>query len=72
VEGVDRPAEHVVWTIDNGDPNDRQRIETWYLAGTDLVLRRIGFAQTQEQTVIGLVHYDELYDITLESLTPRR
>jgi hypothetical protein len=63
-------VEHVVVTIDNGDARDRQRTETWYLAGTDLVVRRISDIATTEGSPIGDVHYTEHYEIELDSLSP--
>jgi hypothetical protein len=72
VDGDSVAAEHVVWTIDNGDPDDVVRIETWFMAGTDLVLRRAAVATTVEGSPVGDVHYGEIYEITLRSLTPTR
>jgi hypothetical protein len=63
-------VEHVVVTVDDGDPRDRQRTETWYLAGTDLVVRRVSEISTTDSSAVGDVHYTEHYEITLDSLTP--
>ncbi len=65
-------VEHVVVTIDNGDPDDSQRTETWYRAGTDLVVRRVVDNATVEGSPIGVVHYTEHYEIALTGLTPAR
>lgn len=72
VGGVAVAVEHVVVTIDNGDPNDHQRTETWYRAGTDLVVRRIADNATVEGSPIGDVHYTERYQLELVDLTPAR
>lgn len=69
-ESVD--VDHVVVTIDNGDPNDSQRTESWYRAGTDLVVRRVVDNATVEGSPIGDVHYTEHYEIELTGLTPSR
>ena len=63
-------VEHVVVTIDDGDARDSQRIETWYQAGTDLVVRRISDIATTEGSPVGDVHYTEHYEIALDSLSP--
>lgn len=72
VGGVAVAAEYIAWTVDNGDRRDNVRVETWYRAGTDLVLRRASAVTTVEASVVGDVRYDELYEITLRSLTPAR
>ncbi len=63
-------VEHVVVTVDDGDARDSQRTETWYLAGTDLVVRRVSDIATTESSAVGDVHYTEHYEIALDSLTP--
>ena len=70
VAGSPVTVEHVVVTVDDGDSRDSQRTETWYLAGTDLVVRRVSDIQTTESSVLGDVHYTEHYEITLDSLSP--
>jgi len=70
VGGQSVDVEHVVVTIDDGDARDSQRTETWYLAGTDLVVRRISDIATTEGSLVGDVHYTEHYEMTLESLSP--
>lgn len=72
VGGEAVPVDHVVITVDNGDPDDSQRTETWYRAGTDLVVRRVVDNATVESSPVGDVHYAEHYEITLTSLTPER
>jgi hypothetical protein len=63
-------VDHVVVTIDDGDGRDDQRTETWYLAGTDLVVRRVSDIATTEGSPVGDVHYTEHYEIALDSLSP--
>ncbi len=63
-------VDHVVVTIDDGDARDSQRTETWYLAGTDLVVRQISDITTTEGSPVGDVHYTEHYEISLDSLSP--
>jgi hypothetical protein len=63
-------VEHVVVTVDDGDNQDSQRTETWYVAATDLVVRRVSDIRTTEPSVLGDVHYTEHYEITLDSRTP--
>jgi hypothetical protein len=70
VGGATVAVEHVVVTIDDGDVRDSQRTETWYLAGSDLVVRRISDIATTEGSPVGDVHYTEHYEIALESLSP--
>jgi hypothetical protein len=70
VGGTPVTVEHVVVTVDDGDARDAQRTETWYLAGTDLVVRRISDISTTDPSVLGDVHYTEHYEIALDSLTP--
>ncbi len=70
VGGEQVDVEHVVVTIDDGDARDSQRTETWYLAGTDLVVRRISDITTTEGSPVGDVHYTEHYEISLDSLSP--
>lgn len=72
VGGEPVDVEHVVVTIDNGDPDDSQRTETWYRVGTDLVVRRIVDNSTVEDSPVGDVHYTEHYEIRLTNLTPER
>ncbi len=70
VGGESVAVEHVVVTIDDGDARDSQRTETWYLAGTDIVVRRISDIATTEGSPVGDVHYTEHYEIALDSLSP--
>jgi hypothetical protein len=70
VGGEPVTVEHVVVTVDDGDTRDSQRTETWYLAGTDLVVRRVSDVSTTDPSAVGDVHYTEHYEITLDSLTP--
>jgi hypothetical protein len=70
VAGQSVDVEHVVVTIDDGDARDSQRTETWYVAGTDLVVRRISDIATTEGSPVGDVHYTEHYEMTLDSLSP--
>jgi hypothetical protein len=72
VDGTDVATDHVVWEIDNGDDRDRQRTETWYLAGTDLVVKRVIDNHTIEGSVVGDVTYTESAELLLQSLTPSR
>jgi len=72
VAGAPVDTDHVAWTIDNGDPADSQRTETWYLAGTDLVVRRTIAVVTAESSPVGTVHYTEQAELHLTSLTPAR
>lgn len=61
---------HVRVTITDGNPTDSQVIDTWYSAGTDLVVAQTSTAATSNDTAIGTVHYAETYEIRLTSLTP--
>jgi hypothetical protein len=70
VAGSAVTAEHVAVTIEDGDSRDTQRTESWYLAGTDLVVRRVSDIATTESSPIGDVHYTEHYEISLASLRP--
>jgi hypothetical protein len=70
VGGSTVDVDHVVVTIVNGDARDTQRTDTWYLAGTDLVVRRISDIVTTEGSPIGDVDYTEHYEIALDSLSP--
>lgn len=70
IAGRTLSVQHVVETIDDGDSRDTQRTETWYLAGTDLVVRRVSDIATTEGSPIGDVHYTEHYEISLASLQP--
>jgi hypothetical protein len=63
-------VDHVVVTVDDGDRRDSQRTETWYLAGTDLVVRRVSDIATTEGSPVGDVHYVEHYEISLDALSP--
>ena len=72
VDGTDVATDHVAWEIDNGDARDRQLTETWYLAGTDLVVRRVIDNRTIEGSVVGDVAYTETAELLLQSLTPSR
>ena len=63
---------HVTDVEDDGDPTDHQVIDTWYQEGTDLVVRRTSRIATSSSSPVGLVHYDEAYQIDLQSLTPQR
>ena len=72
VDGSSVAAEHVlIRTTDDPDDND-MRIETWYRAGTDLILREIGTRKTTDPSPIGDVHYHEDYEIVLTALEPLR
>ena len=70
IGGAAVDVEHVVVVIDNGDPADSQRTETWYVAGTDLIARQVAAIATVEGSPVGTVHYTEQYDIVLDSLAP--
>ena len=54
------------------DQTDHQVIDTWYQEGTDLVVRRTSRIATSSSSPVGVVHYDEAYQIDLQSLTPQR
>ena len=70
VAGAPITAEHVSVTIDDGDSRDAQRTDTWYLTGTDLVVRRVSDIATTEGSAVGDVHYREHYELSLTSLSP--
>jgi hypothetical protein len=61
---------HVQVTIISATPSDSQLIDTWYLAGTDLVVAQTSTVATSNESQIGTVHYAENYEIHLTSLTP--
>ena len=69
---VDRADRGPADVEDDGDPTDHQVIDTWYQEGTDLVVRRTSRIATSSSSPVGLVHYDEAYQIDLQSLTPQR
>lgn len=72
IGGVSVDTDHVV-TIAVDDPDDDEmRIETWYLAGTDVVVREIGSRRSTNPSPVGEVHYREDYEIELTSLEPMR
>ncbi len=54
------------------DSRDVQVTDTWYLAGTDLVVRRVVNNSTTNGSPVGDVHYLEHVELTLGSLTPAR
>ena len=66
-------ADHVVLVArgENEGDND-MRIETWFLAGTDLIVREVGWRRTTDPSPIGDVHYREDYEIVLTALEPLR
>jgi hypothetical protein len=70
IAGSPVTVDHVAVRIDDGDSRDTQRTETWYLAGTDLVVRRVSDIATTEGSPVGDVHYTEHYEISLASLRP--
>lgn len=61
---------HVRVTITDDVSSDLQVIDTWYLAGTDLVVVQTSTAATANDSPVGTVNYDETYEIRLSSLTP--
>ncbi len=61
---------HVRVTITDDVSPDLQVIDTWYLAGTDLVVVQTSTAATTNDSPVGTVNYDETYGIRLSSLTP--
>lgn len=63
-------AVHVRVSITNDSPSDSQIIDTWYLAGTDLVVAQTSIVATSNASQVGTVHYAETYEIHLTSLTP--
>jgi hypothetical protein len=63
-------AVHVRVTITDDITPDHQVIDTWYLRGSDLVVAQTSTAATSNDTVLGTVHYEEMYEIHLTSLTP--
>ncbi len=65
-------VEHVAVMITDSEPENSQRTDSWYLAGTDLVVRRVIANTTTNGSPVGDVHYVEHADITLSSLTPTR
>jgi hypothetical protein len=70
VGSEDVDTEHVTVSIVAVDPRDTQVIDTWYRAGTDLVVRRTASIATTSASPVGDVHYLEHYELTLDSLTP--
>lgn len=62
---------HVKVTITVSEyPDDTRIVETWYGAGSDLVVAQRAVASTTNPSPIGEVHYEETYEIHLQSLTP--
>ena len=72
VAGTPVRTVHVTDVEDDGDPTDHQVIDTWYQEGTDLVVRRTSRIATSSSSPVGVVHYDEAYQIDLQSLVPQR
>jgi hypothetical protein len=72
VNGQSVPTLHVTDLQDDGDPSDHQVTDTWYQEGTDLVVRRISRIATSSSSPVGVVHYDETYEIDLQSLVPQQ
>lgn len=72
VDGETVDVDHVTVSIATDDPRDVQVTDTWYLAGTDLVMRRVVNNSTTTGSPVGDVHYLEHVELTLESLTPAR
>lgn len=70
VGGASVDALHVQVVIDDGDATDSQVTDTWYLAGTDLIVGQRGANATTNPSPVGDVHYREDYQISLTSLTP--
>lgn len=70
VDGQDVPTMHVRVAITTSEPSDVQTIDTWYQAGSDLVIAQTASAATTNPSPIGAVHYTENYEIRLTSLTP--
>ena len=66
------PTEHVVLVTPNDPDGDDMRIETWFLAGSDLIVREVGSRRTTDPSPIGDVHYREDYEIVLTTLEPLR
>jgi hypothetical protein len=66
------PTEHVVLVTPNDPDGDDMRIETWFLAGNDLIVREVGSRRTTDPSPIGDVHYREDYEIVLTALEPLR
>lgn len=61
---------HVRVSIADGTATDTQVTDTWYQAGTDLVIAQSGVAATSNQSSVGVVHYAEHYEIHLTALDP--
>jgi hypothetical protein len=68
----DAPVEttHVRVVVTDDDGRNRQVIDTWYLAGTDLVVAQSSTDHSVNPSPVGDVDYDEQYSIELTSLTP--
>jgi hypothetical protein len=54
----------------SGSSRGEDIIETWYLPGTALVVRRISSTDSVSDSLLGEVEYTERYEIVLTSLTP--
>jgi hypothetical protein len=61
---------HVTVSVTDADAEDLQTIDTWYLAGTDLVIAQTSTDHSVNASPVGDVHYDEQYSITLRALQP--
>jgi hypothetical protein len=72
VAGESVRTEHVLLVTPNDPDGDDMRIETWYAAGTDLIVREVGTRRTTDPSPIGDVHYREEYEIVLAALQPLR
>jgi hypothetical protein len=72
VAGAPVRTEHVLLVTPDDPDGDDMRIETWYAAGTDLIVREVGSRRTTDPSPIGDVHYREDYEIVLTSLDPLR
>jgi hypothetical protein len=65
-------ADHVLLETTDESGDDDMRIESWFVAGTDLVARETGERHTTDPSPLGAVHYQERYEIVLTSLEPLR
>jgi hypothetical protein len=70
VGGTPVETVHVHIVVTSATATDTRSIDSWYLAGTDLLVAQRGASATSNASMVGTVHYSEIYEIDLTSLLP--
>lgn len=71
VGGITVHTLHVRVSIDSGTPTDSQVTDSWFQIGTDLLIAQVTTNATSNSSVVGVVHYEEQYELHLRSLDPQ-